>query len=1275
MTPHCVRAWLAAACLLASGTIRADVFINEFLASNKADLADEDGDYPDWIELFNSGLETVDLGGYYLTDDSAVPQKWVLPQYLLPPGEFLIIMASSKNRDGGQFHTNFSLDSAGEYLALVNPQGAVLQEFAPAYPAQNSDVSYGLSDPTPGSPLVYFPNPTPGAVNSSYGQLGVAPTFSVTSRTFSTPFSATLSTQIVGGQIRYTVDGSLPEATSTLYSEALTISQTTVLRARVFLATSPASVPGGETYLLLAPDVLATTSNLPLMIIDDFSAGRPTNGALAEWMIFEPTAPSGRSSLTSTPSLTSRSLIKVRGSSTASAAKYSLAVETRNQLDQDRRLEPLDFPSDADWVLNAPYEYDRSLLHNPLIFQLSNELGRYASRTRQVELYLNTDGGPVSQADYFGVYTLMEKITRSEDRVDIQKLQSSHNALPEISGGYLMKIDRGDPATPGQPADVGISAAGQQLYWVDPKEQETTSAQRTWITNYLNAFSTALSAPTWRDPVVGYAGYLDLSAAIDHHLLNVAAKNVDALRLSTYWSKDRGGKVVFGPLWDFDRALDSMDGRDNNFNTWRGESGDLGTDFFRYTWWNELFRDSNFWQQWIDRYAELRQGPLAASHIHAVVDSMAAEVLEAQERNFLRWPAAPPRVSWAWEVQHLKDWIAARLDWMDQQFTRPAESNAPTPQGGAVPGGFPLTLTSPSLARPGAKIYYTVNNSDPRLPAADFIEQRVLVPLTMPAKGYLPASDIGTSWRGSAQSPDPFDDSAWISGTNGLGYDDVADYDPYIGINLEFPAPIMKSVMGSAYVRMRFTMTAEDLALVQRMILRVRYDDGFVAFLNGVQIASANAPTVLAWNSAAAASHSDVESIKLLPFDVSAFASVLHLGENVLALHGLNTPLNSTDFLVQAELVGGLEPPEISPSAVEYASPIVINEPVNLMVRVYDPAGPFTPYPYTGVGSGSTPVGSHWSAPLRLYMLANAGPPSLGGLLISEIMHTPAGPTPAESGAGFSREDFEYIVLKNTGPSTLSLAGIQLTGGISFIAGLGEHTALAAGGIVVVAANPSALVWRYGPNLPVLGGYAGHLNDSADMLSLLDAQGNILHSLAYGAAEPWPAGASTTGRSLVLRSATAASLPANAPGHWRASLDPLGEIPGTLPTTFTDWKVRHFDPSSPTFSVDSALEADPDRDGLTNLVEYASGLPPTEPGPLPLRFVQQGSQIMAEFDRRPGLADFSVNLLCTPDLGGSWCAPPMGTPQANDHGTETLQTPVGGVSSQREFYRLEVLQP
>ena len=123
------------------------VYISEFMASNLDSLDDEDGDSPDWIELFNPGDSPVDLDGWYLSDDPAQLTKWPIPGITLGGGQFVVIFASDKNRrdPAGELHTNFKLSAGGDYLALVRPDGVTVEHgYAPSYPAQITDVSYGI---------------------------------------------------------------------------------------------------------------------------------------------------------------------------------------------------------------------------------------------------------------------------------------------------------------------------------------------------------------------------------------------------------------------------------------------------------------------------------------------------------------------------------------------------------------------------------------------------------------------------------------------------------------------------------------------------------------------------------------------------------------------------------------------------------------------------------------------------------------------------------------------------------------------------------------------------------------------------------------------------------------------------------------------------------------------------------------------------------------------------------------------------------------------------
>ena len=180
------------------------VRINEFLANNNRGIRDEDGDESDWIEIYNSGARSVSLAGWSLTDDATRLRKWVLPALSVSPGGHALVWASGKDRTNAAapLHANFRLAENGEYLALVSPGGQVATAFAPAYPPQRADVSYGFIPGT--ASFGYLPTPTPRRANASGGP-GFAPDVELEprSRTYTDPI-----------EVRLTISTTLPRKSS-----------------------------------------------------------------------------------------------------------------------------------------------------------------------------------------------------------------------------------------------------------------------------------------------------------------------------------------------------------------------------------------------------------------------------------------------------------------------------------------------------------------------------------------------------------------------------------------------------------------------------------------------------------------------------------------------------------------------------------------------------------------------------------------------------------------------------------------------------------------------------------------------------------------------------------------------------------------------------------------------------------------------------------------------------------------------------------------------------
>ena len=245
--------------------VRGQLLISEFMAENQNTLLDEDNEPSDWIEIWNSTNAPVDLSGYFLTDDAAVLNKWPFPAKTLAPNEYLVVFASSKNRrdPAAALHTNFRLATTGEYLALTQNNGAggynIISAFAPTFPPQREDVSYGSSD-TEGY-VGYMETPTPGTANAATVVGFVEDlTFSHLRGRYSAPFTLTIATATPGATIRYTTNGSTPAANNgTVYTGPIAVNGTTALRAAAFKPGWKAADIETHTYLFV-DDIVSQTN-------------------------------------------------------------------------------------------------------------------------------------------------------------------------------------------------------------------------------------------------------------------------------------------------------------------------------------------------------------------------------------------------------------------------------------------------------------------------------------------------------------------------------------------------------------------------------------------------------------------------------------------------------------------------------------------------------------------------------------------------------------------------------------------------------------------------------------------------------------------------------------------------------------------------------------------------------------------------------------------------------------------------------------------------------
>lgn len=717
-----------ALCLASVAGLRADPVITEFLAANSKIFADEEGKFSDWIEVHNPENTPVNLAGWFLTDSAAEKNKWAFPAVTLPAGGYLVVRASGEDRRDPTkpLHTNFELNSSGEYLALVKPDGrTVATEFAPAFPAQLDDISYGITQPTAAGETPvrgYFRTPTPGARNGGASTLFLNErvAFSRASGPFVGTITVSLSGATAGQRIRYTVTapttagagGTEPGPTSPEYTGPITISASSIVRATVFAADNSArGNPATAHYVRLATTGSARldtfTSQLPLLVLDTHGTGPliKDNIERPAWTYTWSRPPTGNTALTAAPTTVSAATTNVRGASSADFEKVSYRLRLNDPLGAGNPQALLGLPAFDNWVLIGPWKYDRTSLYNAFIYALSNRLGRWAARTQFVEVFVNANGGDLDMSDYVGIYVLTDALRVEEGRIDIASLDHGDVGERKITGGYLAKIDLPDADEYSFQLRRNFPGLPFALVVASPKAADLVSAQRDYIKNHLQAFDDSLFANFsggWRNRT--HLDFIDRPAWIDHHLLNVLAMNIDGLNRSAYFTKDREGRLAAGPVWDFDRALGGGDVRAANPEVWSGRFEDGATDYWSDGWWGVLALDPDFVQAWIDRWQSLRRTELATANLHALVDSLAAQIgPAAAARDAARWPASAPRFPGGWqgEIDNLKSWLARRVAWIDRQFSAP-----PT----VVAAGGNLTVTPAA----GTQLAYTTDGTDPR---------------------------------------------------------------------------------------------------------------------------------------------------------------------------------------------------------------------------------------------------------------------------------------------------------------------------------------------------------------------------------------------------------------------------------------------------------------------------------------------------------------------------------------------------------------------------------
>jgi hypothetical protein len=366
-----------------------------------------------------------------------------------------------------------------------------------------------------------------------------------------------------------------------------------------------------------------------------------------------------------------RIAIEVRGSSSQSFPKKGYGFETQDDLGENRNVKLMGLAKENDWILYAPYS-DKTFLRNVLTYNLGNKIMAYAPRTRLCEMFLNNV--------YNGVYVLTEKIKRDLNRVHIAAMSTTSNSGDSLTGGYILKIDKGYWGNNGFMSNYTANNQNVYFLYVEPGYENITSQQKTYINNYINTTENMIKTTSYSSGDDGYLKYIDIESFIDFFIISEFSKNIDSYRISTYMYKDRNsrsGKLTMGPLWDFDLTYGNADYYSGNLTSgWVINSISEWDSYPVPFWWAKFLQDPGFQNKLKCRWTSLRSNVLSLESINTFIDTMALYLTDASTRNFETfpilgqyiWPNSYIGNSYDDEISFLKNFIEQRITWMDEHL-------------------------------------------------------------------------------------------------------------------------------------------------------------------------------------------------------------------------------------------------------------------------------------------------------------------------------------------------------------------------------------------------------------------------------------------------------------------------------------------------------------------------------------------------------------------------------------------------------------------------------
>ena len=351
--------------------------------------------------------------------------------------------------------------------------------------------------------------------------------------------------------------------------------------------------------------------------------------------------------------------IEVRGSSSALLDKKQFAFTPYNELGEKVNVSLLDMPKENDWILNG-LAYDPSYIRDFISYKLSNLTGNYASRGRFCEVVLN--------GEFQGIYMLQEKLKADDSRININKIKDTHLTLPKLTGGYITKTDKIEGS------DVAAWSMDNYLNYQSnfvhehPKPSEVQPEQHQYIKGEFESLQDKVTVPSDSSIINGYPSVIDLPSFVDFILLNELASNADAYEFSTFFHKDRNGKLRAGPIWDFNLTFG------NDLFFWGYDRSQTDVWQFNYggndgpKFWRDLFDDAIFKCYLAKRWQALTAAgmPLNSLEIFSLIDETTTLISEAVERQET---ITGTTGEFDQQIINIKNFITERITWLSNELT------------------------------------------------------------------------------------------------------------------------------------------------------------------------------------------------------------------------------------------------------------------------------------------------------------------------------------------------------------------------------------------------------------------------------------------------------------------------------------------------------------------------------------------------------------------------------------------------------------------------------